>query len=78
MADKTSTLNLIPLGGPFCGTIPSVYETVGLAVIACRAKPPVCAALVETIGATKADAIKRWNTRPGAPRIAVPVCLNNN
>ena len=54
----------IVVGCPFCGETPTVQRLQGCGykhLVAC--KTAACPVAPTVIGATRADAIRRWNTR---------------
>jgi hypothetical protein len=66
MSDLT---NIEKVGGcPFCGEPPTVKKLQGCGdkhLVACRTA--TCTVAPTVIGATRADAIRRWNTRDAIP-----------
>jgi hypothetical protein len=58
---------------PFCGAQPVVTYTAGHVLIRCRNKHETsgCPVLPMALGYNEPDAMKKWNTRQGEPRIAV-------
>lgn len=52
-----------PLACPFCGSDPTVSLTLGAHRVACHQSGKVCPVNVFVAGATRAEAIVKWNKR---------------